>query len=298
MLNSDTANARIFPISKGEHYDDIIENIGIKEAHKKYKGQGVKVLFIDTGIQSDHKDIDNKNLIVKDFVYKESGIGADRTGHGTHVAGVVIAKGGRQAIVGIAPKITAYVAKVIEERKEGSQSRLREAIDWGIEEEVQLINLSFGTDYPLENDTYEKIKEAYNKGIILVGAAGNDNYNVNYPAKYPEVIAVSSIQKNSIKSDFSNFGKEIEVMAPGEDILGLFPYNKYARMTGTSMATPIVTGCLALYMEKYYRDNKKWPTPAIVREALANSVKDIGKIGRDPYYGYGKINVTTLLGLS
>lgn len=297
MFNSDIENAEVFPISKGEHYDEAIEAIGVKKAHEFYKGQGVKVLFIDTGIQGDHKDIDPKQLTVKDFVHENSGIGADRTGHGTHVAGIVIAKGGRQSMVGIAPKVTAYIAKVVEERKEGSQSRLREAIDWGMQESVQLINLSFGSDYPLDDVTYDKIKEAYQKGIVLVGAAGNDNYNVNYPAKYPEVIAVSSIHKNSVKSGFSNFGKEIEVMAPGENILGLFPYNKYARMTGTSMATPIVTGCLVLYMEKYKQENKKWPTPTIVREALASSVKDVGKIGRDPYYGYGKINVTTLLGL-
>jgi subtilisin family serine protease len=126
---------------------------------------------------------------------------------------------------------------------------------------------------------------------VLVSASGNDNGgNVSYPAAYDSVIAVSAIEKNGSVADFSNIGPEVELVAPGVNILSTYKEDGYASIAGTSMATPHVSGVVALLLSA---DDTL--SPEEVREILASTATDFGATGRDELYGFGLVNASACL---
>jgi len=137
---------------------------------------------------------------------------------------------------------------------------------------------------------------AWDEGCVLVGAAGNDNQRgVSYPAKFDTVICVGAIDENDERCDFpgwwgSNWGPEMELVAPGVDVLSTYPTNTYAYGSGTSMAAPHVSGVAALLLSKYPELNNEE-----VRARLNETAVDLGDTGWDEYYGCGKINATAVL---
>jgi minor extracellular protease Epr len=277
-----------------------IRKLKALETHaSKITGKGIKVAVIDSGV-GPHKD-----LIVtggKSFVeYTESY--SDDNGHGTHVAGIISAENNLMGVIGIAPESDIYALKAMDRNGSGFVSDLIEAINWSIENEMDIINLSLGfEDIPENLDTINYlepyINKAYESGILIVAAAGNDYGSaVNYPAKYNSVIAVSATinsEANNLAS-FSNIGPEIEVSAPGQNIPSTYLNNAYLEMNGTSMATPFVAGQLALLKGLYPND-----TTIQIREKLRKHVLDIGIIGKDNEFGYGLIQtpVPTLASIS
>jgi minor extracellular protease Epr len=254
--------------------------------NKGWTGTGAKVAILDTGIDVDHPD-----LVVTEGVstVDDEPSFDDLNGHGTHVAGIVGSKNNGTGTVGVAPNSELYPVKVLHSDGSGDLSDILEGINWSISKGVDVINMSLGT--PSYSSALEQaVNNAYNKGILVVAAAGNNGNasgtgdTVEYPARFPNTIAVSAVDQNSVRAPFSATGKKVEVSAPGVKIASTYPGGTYASMSGTSMASPYVAGELALLKERY-------PTysTASLRSALQSSALDLGVKGRDALYGYGMI---------
>lgn len=218
------------------------------------KGEGVNIAVIDSGCDVNHESLKNNIVGVRNFTNEDSkdpNIVIDRVGHGTHVVGTIVANGNNNTILGVAPKSNIYVLKAIDRTGSGKMSWVINAIYYAIEKKVDIISMSLGVNQ--SNDKLEKaVKEAVNKNIAIVCAAGNegdgnaDDFEYSYPAAYVDVISVGAVDKKGVPANFSNANLVIDVVAPGVDILSTYPDNKFAVLSGTSMAAPHVTGSLAL----------------------------------------------------
>jgi subtilisin family serine protease len=157
---------------------------------------------------------------------------------------------------------------------------------------MDIVSMSFGGK--LESEIlHNVIKKAEDKGIILIAAAGNDGSVENkllYPAQYPEVISVGAIGMDLKRASFSNVGSELDLVAPGIDILRTTNDDEYGTMSGTSMAVPHVTGATALLMSK----NKKYTSKDVMNKLYSTATV----IGEQKEYGHGVINLSKALGLS
>jgi minor extracellular protease Epr len=250
-----------------------------------YTGKGVKIAVVDTGIAS-HED-----LIIAggaSFVAYTSSY-ADDNGHGTHVAGIIGARNNTVGVVGIAPDSTIYAVKALDSNGSGYLSDIIAGIDWSITNRMDLVNLSLGS--PQDSLTlHQVVDKAYNNGILVVAAAGNNGTadgsgdTMEYPARYDSAIAVAAIDSNNQRGYFSATGSKLEVAAPGVNVRSTYLNGGYATMSGTSMATPYVTGNLALIKQA----NPTLSYTAL-RSKLDQTVVDLGAAGRDTWYGYGLI---------
>ena len=216
------------------------------------KGAGVRIAVIDSGCDINHESLKNNIAGVRNFTdedKKNPNIVVDRVGHGTHVIGTICANGSN--VTGVAPDAQIYVLKAINRTGTGKLSWVVNAIKYAIELKVDIISMSLGIS---ENSAkLEKaIKDAVNNNIAVVCAAGNegdgnsDSFEYSYPAAYIDVISVGAVDKKGVPAKFTNSNTTIDLVAPGVDILSTYPNNKFAVLSGTSMATPHVTGSLAL----------------------------------------------------
>ncbi|KIY23880.1 S8 family peptidase [Mesobacillus subterraneus] len=260
-------------------------------------GAGVKVAIIDTGIDPNHPDLTVKDgtCTLDDSVSPNacSKSYLDENGHGTHVAGIIAAKNNEIGIVGVAPNAELFAVKALDGNGEGTTSTIMAGVDWAIRKGVDIINMSLTTPYP-DTGIKAMVDEANANGIMVIAAAGNEGSfsgsgdSVEYPAKFPSVIAVASTNSDNRRALTSATGQEIELAAPGEGIYSTFPTSLvssgYATRSGTSMATPFVAGMAALYKEKYpsYTNDQ-------IRSLLQKNAKDLGLAGRDPLYGFGLV---------
>ena len=253
-------------------------------------GQGVKIGIIDTGINLNHPDL--KVSGGKSFVAGVSSY-TDDFGHGTHVAGIIAAQDNGFGIVGIAPDAQIYAVKVLNNSGTGNQSDVVAGINWAVEQQMDILNLSITSpqgSYLLE----EALQKAYDQGVLIVAASGNyltstldRDGDVLFPARYPTVLAVGSVNRNLERSTFSYIGQDLEFVAPGEDILSTYigtGTEEYSSLTGTSMATPFVAGVAALYKQEFPLFNN-----VEIRSLMQKSAKDLGERGKDIYYGHGLI---------
>ena len=213
------------------------------------KGAGVKIAVIDSGCDINHDSLKNNIVGVRNFTdedKKNPNIVIDRVGHGTHVTGTICAN-----VTGVAPDVQIYVLKAINRTGTGKLSWVVNAIKYAVDLKVDIISMSLGIS---ENSPKleRAIKDAVNNNISVVCAAGNDgdgnsdSFEYSYPAAYMDVISVGAVDKKGIPANFSNSNTAIDVVAPGVDILSTYPNNQFAILSGTSMATPHVTGSLAL----------------------------------------------------
>lgn len=264
-----------------------------------YTGKNVKIAILDTGIDTEHRDIKVTGGFCALSNQCSSGIPYDdNNGHGTHVAGVIAAKANNTGIVGIAPNSEIYSVKVLDESGYGTTGSIIRGIEWAIEKDLDIINLSITTT------TYDAVMEkalktAYEKGMLLVGAAGNraveqpKGNSVTYPAKFNSVIAVGAVTDVLAKLPESSIGSEVEIAAPGYAIFSTYPnewdfsdgkQDGYTHLSGTSMAAPHVTAVLALYRERFPN-----MTNVQLRSLLTSQAKDLGTPGRDSSFGYGLV---------
>lgn len=256
-------------------------------------GKNVKVAVVDTGVSMNPSLPNVERYSFVDDDPKTTSIDEsspyDTEGHGTFVSGIIAAGVTSSQlygnIVGVAPDVSLYSLKVFE--KDGaSMESLLKALEWSIENNIDIVNMSLGTtdDDPILKNA---VKIAYDTGLTLVAAAGNDGVgkDVEYPAKYDEVIAVSSLDQSNQISYFSNTGSKVEFSAPGSDVYSLGIYDEFREDSGTSFSTPHVTGFLALLKQQYPDYTNKQ-----LRKVLQNYTMDLGEKGRDPYYGYGLVN--------
>jgi len=251
-------------------------------------GKGIKIAVIDTGI-SPHEDLvvaGGASFVAYTTSYD------DDNGHGQHVAGIIGAeKNNNIGTVGVAPDADVFAVKVLDKNGSGYLSDIIKGIDWSITNKMDIINLSLGA--PNESLALKQaVDKAYSQGILVVAAAGNNGNpdgsgdTVNYPARYDSTIAVAAIDSVTNRESFSATGNTIEVAAPGVNILSTYLTNQYVRMNGTSMAAPFVSGTLALMKQAH-------PTLSNIqlREKLKENAIDLGAKGKDPFFGYGLIQV-------
>lgn len=265
-----------------------IKHIKANEVWSKSTGRRIKVAILDSGI-SGHKDL----LVKGEFNVIEPGKPAkDDSGHGTLVAGIIAAKNNNIGVVGVAPDVELYAVKILNASGSGYLPDLVKGIEWCRKNHIQIINLSVtvNRDFPVLK---ESVAKAINEGIIIVASAGNTNAgNVTYPAAYPGVISVGSIDKNEKLDKFSSVGK-VDFFAPGVNILSTFNDGSYAIMSGTSMAAPHISGLLALMLADKRNDINEdgFVSSDEVKEILPKCAEDIGIKGYDSSYGYGIIKV-------
>ncbi len=240
----------------------------------------IKVAVLDTGVTLT-EDIDvagRINLIPGEE--ELSPLYEDVAGHGTAVASVIAAKENNMGVTGINPNVELYSAKVLDNNKQASLSRVIEGIHWCMEQNVDIINMSFGTS--VQSDILaEVVKDAKAQGILMIAAAGNggstSGSNVEYPAAYPEVIAVGATDTQGSFSDISSVGEKLELLAPGETVPATGYFDEIICTEGTSMSAPHVTGIASVL---WARDSGR--SADFIRALLnasANPVTDDNKTG-------------------
>jgi len=256
----------------------------------------ILVAFIDSGIDYTHPDL-TENYIPLGYDWANNDVNPlDDFGHGTHCAGIVAAVlNNSLGIAGLA-QVRVIAEKVLNYEGIGYYDWVAEGIIHATDVGVDIISISLG-GYGESELIYEAIKYAYNSGVLIVAAAGNDNTNIKlYPAAYEEVIAVTATDQFDNVAWFSNYGEWVELAAPGVDIYSTMPtyhvtmndwgYSmNYSYMSGTSMACPHVTGVVALIWSLYPNKTRDW-----IRLWLRQNTDDLGDPGFDINYGYGRVN--------
>ncbi|MFZ2070447.1 MAG: S8 family peptidase [Halobacteriota archaeon] len=253
--------------------------------------KNVTLAILDSGIDYEHDDLAGNYAGGFDFVNNDSDPMDDYSQwHGTMTAGVAAATiDNGIGIAGIA-QVNILALKVLDKSGYGTTWNVAKAITYAANHSSDVICMSMGTDesHILEDACIY----AWHKNSILVAAAGNDNLSViRHPAVYPSVIAVGAIDENEERESHSNFGPELELVAPGTWIPTTVGNNGYTFVfSGTSAATAHVAGVAALLKSKYpeYTNEE-------LRVRLRNTAKDLGKKGRDVYYGYGLVDAYAAL---
>ena len=224
-------------------------------------GDGVKVAVIDSGIDLSHPAFQGKLVPGKDFVDgdntpQEAGsVGQAGYGHGTSVAGIVLQ---------VAPKAKIMPLRVLDADGRGDTDRVAQAMNWAITNGARVINLSLGTlndlSYDANQDALRRmLGVARDRNVFVVASTGNTgDTRVTAPAKYareyPNLVSVSSVGSSGAKSPFATYGGSLELVAPGERIFGPAPGGQRSFWSGTSMATPVVTGVLTLALGQTLTD--------------------------------------------
>jgi len=225
----------------------------------------VKVAVLDSGVVAT-ADIDVSkriNLIPGDENIEP--LFEDFSGHGTAIASIIAGKDNGDRVTGVNPDAQIYSVKVLDEDNRASVSRIAEGIYKCIDENADIINMSFGTTTDSEI-LHQAVKAAEDAGILMVAAAGNrgeSDKQVEYPAAYPEVLAVGATGTDAELSGISSDGEEVEVLAPGENVAVLGIWDEVNLMDGTSLSTAEVTGAASVLLSM---DKSK--SPEFIRSLL------------------------------
>lgn len=277
------------------------DDVNVKKAAEKNKNT-VKVCMLDSGIDYSSNVEVEESIDLTDEYEDRNPIFEDVSGHGTAVAGILasdptkneegydfdnkyLKKMSAEKVSGINPYIQLYSAEILDDNNETTVDKMVEGIEWAIEKDVKIINISCG----LEKDStklHNAIKIAKNKGILIIAAAGNGS-NVCYPAKYPEVMAVGAVKCDGTHMKDSPIGDEIEVVAPGEDVTTYGPFDILSNESGTSMATPHVSSLAALLWQQ---DSTK--SAEFIRELIKVTANTLGS---KKEFGYGLIDCSFAL---
>jgi len=247
-----------------------------------------KVCIVDSGYDINHPDLQSSRSIVTGKNFSgSSNWDTDENGHGTHVTGTIAAIGGNdQGVVGVIRngQVKLHIAKVFDASGRTSTSTIIQGFNECVSAGANVINMSLGggSYSQIFNDA---ITKAYEQGILVVAAAGNYGSSFKfYPASYPSVMSVAAVDSDNKKAWFSQYNDEVDIAAPGVDVLSTVPGGRYASLRGTSMASPHIAGVAALIWS--HHPSK---TAQEIRHALESTAQDLGSSGRDDYYGHGLV---------
>lgn len=281
---------------------------GVPEHWKTTKGEGVNVAVLDTGIDDEHPDLASAIDKARDFT-RSRYAHRDVQGHGTHCAGTIAARANGTGVIGVAPECHLFVGKVLDDSGSGDGAGISAGIDWACDEGADIISISAGSPQP-DPRIGAALERAIASGKFVIVAAGNDGRpnSVNYPARWKgqglhpnlDCIAVSAFRKDGRLADFSSRGPEVDVAGPGQDVLSTYLRGGYAKLSGTSMATPFVAGVVALMLAVHRKiKNAKTPLTNLreLREHFAKGSKEAGKPGKDDDFGFGLVDPDQLLKL-
>ena len=226
------------------------------------RGSGAKICIIDTGCDLDHPDL-AKNIKASATFVSGTSSAEDDNGHGTHVAGIAAGIGNNgQGGCGVAPEASLYIAKAGGANGYFQMADIISAMNWAVTKDVDVVNMSLAgyMDGASASYWYGNVLSRFKQnGITLVAAAGNDSVSTApYPAAFSDAISVAaSSDDNGTMAYFSNFGSTVDIVAPGDDILSTYLNGNYEYLSGTSMASPVVAGAVALI---YASDTSKFGT--------------------------------------
>ncbi|HSK47505.1 MAG TPA: S8 family peptidase, partial [Coriobacteriia bacterium] len=285
-----TATDTYYPMQWG------LERVGAEAAWDVTRGAStVKVAVIDSGVDAGHPELASQVDTANDYDFvDDDAVANDANGHGTHVAGIIAAEtDNATGVAGLANESTLLPVRVLDAAGNGDTPAIVNGIRWAADHGARVINMSLaGGDF--SQAEYDAVQYARGKNVVVVAAAGNNaDWPVSYPARYPGVIAVGSIDNADALSYFSNIGAQIDLVAPGEDILSTYPLaltstafgqNGYEMKSGTSMAAPHVAAAAALVAAK----NTSW-TPDQIEGTLKTTADDKGPAGRDSAFGWGVV---------
>ncbi|SDY90904.1 Serine protease, subtilisin family [Amycolatopsis xylanica] len=287
--------------------DQSVPQIGAPQAWQAgYTGKGVKVAVLDTGYDHEHPDL--KNVVADEKDFTGEGV-QDGNGHGTHVASTVAGSGAASngRYQGAAPDARLLIGKALDNEGSGSFSTIIEAMQWAADAGAKVISMSLGSDTP--SDGTDPLSEAVNtisreKGALFVVAAGNEgrDKSIGSPGAADAALTVGSVSKQDIQSSFSSRGPRIgdfavkpDLTGPGEAIVAARAKGTeagdhdpvgdfYARLSGTSMATPHVAGAAAILAQEH---------PQWTGEQLKNALTSTAKVNAGSVYaqGAGRVDV-------
>lgn len=308
----DTA-AAVNAVKDNKQFDQqwYMNDFGIKEGWayadpSKGMAKGIIVAVIDTGVDYEHVDLkgnmwvntgeipnngkdDDGNGYVDDYygidMTAKRGSAADDNGHGTHVAGIIAASNNKEGVVGLAYDAQIMAIKAGDASGYFLQDNVAKSIIYAYEHGADVINMSFGGSAS-SIAVQDALTVAYNR-CVLVASAGNNGVCTeecpealpNYPAAHKYVLGVMSVGPRMVESSFTNYDniaytdKEYEVYAPGEQILSTLPGNRYAKLSGTSMAAPVVAAQAAI-LRSMYPDRNTYPTKYIYAQ-IAGTAEDV-----------------------
>jgi thermitase len=263
---------------------------------------GVRIGIVDTGIDQAHPDLSGQTVacarsqgllpILSGQI--EVGQCADDNDHGTHVAGTVAAKANNgTGVAGVAFNADLVICKALGgPLGTGSTADVANCINWVASQGSRVISMSLGggASTTLRN----AVTAAWNNGngALVVAAAGNEgDATLNYPAAYPEVVSVAATDRNDARASFSNANSDVEVAAPGVDVLSTIRGGGYGTLSGTSMATPHVSAVAGVLRQLFPSESA-----AAIRSRLTAAVNDLGPAGRDTSFGFGRVNLCKAAG--
>jgi subtilisin family serine protease len=280
-----------------------LDRMRVREAWALSTGTSGIVAVLDTGVDYGHADLTGRVLPGYDFVNNDA-VASDDNGHGTWVAGIIGANPNDGiGIAGISWHDRILPVKIMNASGTGDTSDLTAGIVWATDHGASVINMSVG-GFPYSQYVHDAIRYAWNADVVLVGAAGNNAVDTQFfPASYPEVVSVSATQVDDEFSNWSNYGADVDVSAPGASVLttncpvckpieqDISGDHGYTYISGTSFAAPNVAGVVALIRARYPTMSAAW-----VVDRLKSSVDDLGYAGWDRRYGYGRVNALRAVG--
>lgn len=246
-----------------------------------YNGSSVDAYIFDTGIFYSHTDFGGRAKFGFDAI-SSTGLGLDKNGHGTHVAGTV---GG--TTWGVAKAVNLFAVKVLNDRGSGTNSGIIAGIDWAVNHHINISkkpavgNMSLGGGASTALD--DAVKKAITNGIVMCVAAGNETVDASTksPARVPAAITVGATTSSDAKADYSNFGALIDINAPGSSITSAWHTSSTATNTisGTSMATPHVAGAAVLYLDQFNTASVQEVRDGLVVNATAGKISGLATNG-------------------
>jgi subtilisin family serine protease len=267
--------------AQGDPAQYVLFELEIGQAHQIATGKDITVAVIDSEIDGKHRDLGG--TLVKSF----DAITDDQTphSHGTSIAGAIASHG---KLLGIAPGVKLLAVHAFTGppgNAEGTSYAISKGVQWATDNGARVINMSFAG--PPDPVLQHMLAEAYDKGIVLIAAAGNAGPQSEplYPAADPDVIAVTATDENDKLFKMANRGRYIAVSAPGVDILALAPGDTYQVTTGTSIAAAHVSGIAAMLLQC-----KPSLKPSDVRAVLISTAKPLGPPAPDSDFGAGLVD--------
>jgi subtilisin family serine protease len=260
-----------------------LTKIALDKVESRFTGRAIRIAVIDTAVDSKHPGLDG--AVLKTFDALPDTPVVDRS-HGTSIAGLIA---GRSLIRGVAPESQLLIARAFDKSggatSQATVSSLVNALDWAIENDARIINMSFGG--PRNSVFSRALAAAYDEGAVLIAAAGNDGPEAPaaFPAAEPSVLAVTAIDsRDRIYAD-ANAGSYVFIAAPGVDVLVPTPDEGMDLVQGTSYASAIVSGIAALMLQR-----QPGMSPVELARGLERAAQDLGEPGRDPTFGFGLAN--------